>query len=55
MYALKYKGYPRVVEKVMAPLMANLLGGGRFHLVVPVPWHHARLEEGVQPGGADSP
>ena len=43
MYAVKYKGYPRVVEKVMAPLMANLLGGGRFHLVVPVPWHRARL------------
>lgn len=43
MYALKYKGYPRAVEKVMAPLMANLLGGRRFHLVVPVPWHRARL------------
>jgi competence protein ComFC len=42
--ALKYKGYVRVVEKVMAPLMANLLlDGGRFDLVVPVPLHRSRL------------
>ena len=43
MRALKYKGYVRVVEKVMAPLMASFLDGGRFDLVVPVPLHRARL------------
>jgi competence protein ComFC len=42
--ALKYKGYVRVVEKVMAPLMANLLlDSGRFDLVVQVPLHRSRL------------
>ncbi len=43
-HALKYKGYAPVVEKVMAPLMANLLDGNhRFDLVVPVPLHRTRL------------
>ena len=42
-HALKYKGYLPVVEKVMAPLMAGSLGGGRFDLVVPVPLHRSRL------------
>jgi predicted amidophosphoribosyltransferase len=42
-HALKYKRYTPVVEKVMAPLMANLLDGGRFDGVVPVPLHRARL------------
>ncbi len=42
-HALKYKGYTRVVEKVMAPLIASLLDGGRFDLVVPVPLHRSRL------------
>ncbi len=43
--ALKYKGYTRVVERVMAPLMADLLllDGGGFDLVVPVPLHRSRL------------
>lgn len=42
-HALKYRGYLRVVEKVMAPLMAGLLGSGRFDGVAPVPLHRARL------------
>jgi competence protein ComFC len=42
-HALKYRGYLRVVEKVMAPLMAGSLDGGRFDLVVPVPLHRSRL------------
>ena len=42
-HALKYGGYTRVVERVMAPLMAGLLDGGRFEGVVPVPLHRARL------------
>ena len=42
-HALKYKGYLRVVEKVMAPLMANSLDGDRLDLVVPVPLHRSRL------------
>ncbi len=42
-HALKYRGYLRVVEKVMAPLMAGSLDGGWFDLVVPVPLHRSRL------------
>ena len=42
-HTLKYGGYTRVVEKVMAPLMAGLLDRGRFDGVVPVPLHRARL------------
>src|SRR5918998_2720334 len=42
-HTLKYRGYLRVVEKVMAPLMAGVLGGGRFDAVVPVPLHRTRL------------
>ena len=38
-HALKYKGYMRVVEKVMAPLMVNLIDGRRFDRVVPMPLH----------------
>ncbi len=41
-HALEYKGYVRVVEKVMAPLMAGSLEGGWFELVVPVPLHRSR-------------
>ncbi len=41
--ALKYRGYARVVEKVMAPLMAALLEGQQYAGVVPVPLHRARL------------
>jgi competence protein ComFC len=42
-HALKYRGYARVVEKVMAPLMVALLEGERYSGVVPVPLHRARL------------
>ena len=43
-HTLKYKGYAPVVEKVIAPLMANVLDGNeRFDLVVPVPLHRTRL------------
>ena len=42
-HALKYKRYIRVVEKVMVPLMVDLLDGGRFDGVVPAPLHRVRL------------
>jgi competence protein ComFC len=42
-HALKYRGYLRVVEKVMAPLMAGVLESGRFDAVVPVPLRRTRL------------
>jgi len=42
-HALKYKGYARVVEKVMAPLMTGMLDGGRFDGVVPVLLHRSPL------------
>ncbi len=42
-HVLKYQGYLRVVGKVMAPLMANLLDGDRFDAVTPVPLHRSRL------------
>jgi hypothetical protein len=41
-HALKYKGYLRVIEKAIAPLMAGLVGGG-FDAVVSVPLHRPRL------------
>jgi competence protein ComFC len=41
-HALKYRGYLRVVEKVMVPLLADVLGS-RFDAVVLVPLHRARL------------
>ena len=40
-HALKYRGYARVVEKVMARLMAALLEGQQYAGVVPL--HRARL------------
>lgn len=43
MYALKYRGYLPVVEKMMAPLMTGLLDSVRFDAVVPVPLHRGRL------------
>lgn len=42
-HALKYRGYTRVVEKIMAPLMAAVLEGEWYSAVVPVPLHRARL------------
>jgi ComF family protein len=42
-HALKYGGYLPVVEKVIAPLMAGSLDGGRFDAVVPVPPHRSWL------------
>ncbi len=41
-HALKYRGYTRVVEKLMAPLMAGVVES-RFDAVVPVPLHRSRL------------
>jgi competence protein ComFC len=42
-HALKYRGYLRIVEKVMAPIMAGSLNDARFDVVVPVPLHRSRL------------
>ena len=42
-HALKYKGYASVVEKVMAPLMVDLLDGRRFDGVVSVRLHRVWL------------
>lgn len=42
-YALKYRGYLRVVERVMAPVMAGAVAGERFDAVVCVPLHRTRL------------
>jgi len=45
--ALKYNGYLRIVERVMAPFMADVLSGSpdsnRFDGVVPVPLHRSPL------------
>jgi competence protein ComFC len=44
---LKYGGYLRIVERVMAPLMSGVLsdcpGGNRFDAIVPVPLHRSQL------------
>ena len=40
-HALKYRGYTRVVDRLMVPLMEEGLGG-LFDVVVPVPLHRAR-------------
>ena len=43
-HALKYRGYTRVVERLAAPLMLEVLDRGeRFDAVVPVPLHRSRL------------
>jgi competence protein ComFC len=44
-HALKYRGYKRVVEKLAAPLMLQVLDDGRFDAVVPVPLHRSRLRK----------
>ena len=47
MRTLKYGVYLRILEKVMAPLMADVLSGcrdcNRFDAIVPVPLHRSRL------------
>lgn len=43
-HALKYRGYTRVVERLMAPLMLGALDvSHRYDAVVPVPLHRSRL------------
>ena len=43
-HVLKYRGYTRVVDRLAAPLMVDVLGGDRrFDAVVPVPLHPSRL------------
>ncbi len=43
-HTLKYQGYTRVVDRLMTPLMLEVLQGpGSFDTVVPVPLHRARL------------
>src|SRR5215210_8309545 len=41
-HALKYRGYKRVVDKLAAPLMLQVLDDARFDAVVPVPLHRSR-------------
>ena len=41
-HALKYKGYTRVVDRLMVPLLLEVVEG-RFDAVVPVPLHSSRL------------
>ena len=42
-HSLKYKGYTTVVERLAAPLMAEVVGRERrFDAVVPVPLHRSR-------------
>lgn len=43
-HALKYRGYTRVVDRLIAPLMLEVLEDtSRFDTVVPVPLHRSRL------------
>lgn len=43
-HALKYRGYTRVVERLMAPLMIGVLDPScSYDAVVPVPLHRSRL------------
>lgn len=44
-HTLKYRGYKRVVGRLAAPLMLQVLGEGRFDAVVPVPLHRSRLRK----------
>lgn len=44
-HSLKYRGYIRVVEKLAAPLMLQVLDDGRYDAVVPVPLHRSRLRK----------
>src|SRR3712207_28657 len=43
-HSLKYRGYTRVVEKLVVPLMLGVLDDqNRFDAIVPVPLHRSRL------------
>ena len=44
-HALKYRGYKRVVGRLAAPLMLQVLDNTRFDAVVPVPLHRSRLRK----------
>ena len=44
-HALKYRGYIRVVGRLAAPLMLQVVGEGHFDAVVPVPLHSSRLRK----------
>jgi competence protein ComFC len=44
-HALKYRGYKRVVGRLAAPLMLQVVGEGHFEAVVPVPLLSSRLRK----------
>ncbi len=44
-HALKYRGYKKVVGRLAAPLMLEVLRDGRFDALVPVPLHRSRLRK----------
>ena len=44
-HALKYRGYKRVVGRLAAPLMLQVLDNASFDAVVPVPLHRSRLRK----------
>jgi ComF family protein len=44
-HALKYRGYKRVVGRLAAPLMLQVVGENHFDAVVPVPLHSSRLRK----------
>jgi ComF family protein len=44
-HALKYRGYKRVVGRLAAPLMLQVLDNTSFDAVVPVPLHRSRLRK----------
>ena len=44
-HALKYRGYKRVVGRLAAPLMLQVVGEDHFDAVVPVPLHSSRLRK----------
>lgn len=42
-HSLKYRGYTKVVDRLMTPLMLEALEDGGFDAVAPVPLHRSRL------------
>jgi competence protein ComFC len=44
-HALKYRGYKRVVDRLAAPPMLQVIDDARFDAVVPVPLHRSRLRK----------